>query len=271
MALIKCPDCGKEISDKAEKCIYCGKVFIQKAKIYCAECGAKIPDGANCCQVCGCPVGSENQTDSEPQKVEVTGIKITRKIRKFIVTGAALLLIVVLALLIGTNMQKSKVASNAKKQGEEYQTNIEKAALLILTGAGEAESCGNLIKQVWYNAIYQERDEETDEYTMHNGLFVSDFNDALTALMSDASFSIRLRNIETNQKDLGTLMKELKNPPQEYKDAYSSLSKTYDAYLTFTNLVINPNGSLQTFSSNFNDADNETVNCYNALKIYLDE
>lgn len=24
MALIKCPECGKEISDKAEKCIHCG-------------------------------------------------------------------------------------------------------------------------------------------------------------------------------------------------------------------------------------------------------
>ena len=24
MALIKCPECGKEISDKAESCIYCG-------------------------------------------------------------------------------------------------------------------------------------------------------------------------------------------------------------------------------------------------------
>ena len=24
MALIKCPECGKEISDKSEKCIYCG-------------------------------------------------------------------------------------------------------------------------------------------------------------------------------------------------------------------------------------------------------
>ena len=27
MAIINCPECGKEISDKAEKCIYCGKVF----------------------------------------------------------------------------------------------------------------------------------------------------------------------------------------------------------------------------------------------------
>ena len=24
MALIKCPECGKEISDKSEKCIHCG-------------------------------------------------------------------------------------------------------------------------------------------------------------------------------------------------------------------------------------------------------
>lgn len=24
MALIKCPECGKEISDKAQKCIHCG-------------------------------------------------------------------------------------------------------------------------------------------------------------------------------------------------------------------------------------------------------
>lgn len=24
MAMIKCPECGKDISDKAEKCLYCG-------------------------------------------------------------------------------------------------------------------------------------------------------------------------------------------------------------------------------------------------------
>lgn len=27
MALIKCPECGKEISDSAKKCIHCGKVI----------------------------------------------------------------------------------------------------------------------------------------------------------------------------------------------------------------------------------------------------
>ena len=28
MAMIQCPECGQEISDKAKKCIHCGKVFV---------------------------------------------------------------------------------------------------------------------------------------------------------------------------------------------------------------------------------------------------
>jgi len=27
MALIKCPDCGKEVSDTAQKCINCGRIM----------------------------------------------------------------------------------------------------------------------------------------------------------------------------------------------------------------------------------------------------
>lgn len=36
MVLIKCPECGKEISDKAEKCIHCGcpiKTHIAQGKV----------------------------------------------------------------------------------------------------------------------------------------------------------------------------------------------------------------------------------------------
>ena len=29
MAMIKCPECGQEISDKAKKCVHCGKVLIE--------------------------------------------------------------------------------------------------------------------------------------------------------------------------------------------------------------------------------------------------
>ena len=29
MAMIKCPECGQEISDKAKKCIHCGKILVK--------------------------------------------------------------------------------------------------------------------------------------------------------------------------------------------------------------------------------------------------
>ena len=100
---------------------------------------------------------------------------------------------------------------------------------------------------------------------------MSDFNDALQNLFSDSSFSSQIADINDNKDTVNSLMKKLKNPSEEYKDAYESLSKLYDAYISLTNLATDPTGSLQIYSQNFNDADNETLNCYNALKMYLEE
>lgn len=48
MALIKCPKCGQEISDKAKKCIHCGNVLTDETavidKIKCSNCGNSISD-----------------------------------------------------------------------------------------------------------------------------------------------------------------------------------------------------------------------------------
>lgn len=52
MALIKCPECGKEISDKSSTCIHCGYPIQNEAKQYlqieseaaiCPECGSALP------------------------------------------------------------------------------------------------------------------------------------------------------------------------------------------------------------------------------------
>lgn len=42
MALIKCPECGKEISDKAQTCIHCG--YPLSEAITCGEVWIKIPN-----------------------------------------------------------------------------------------------------------------------------------------------------------------------------------------------------------------------------------
>lgn len=51
MALIKCKECGNDISDKAACCPHCG-VPVEK-EIYCSNCGEKVPATEQYCPKCG--------------------------------------------------------------------------------------------------------------------------------------------------------------------------------------------------------------------------
>lgn len=277
MAMTTCPNCGEQISDKAKKCVHCGAVLIPEEKKYCPDCGAELEEEMESCPKCGCPIENDATLETTPQQVEVTGVKVSKKSKKLIVIGIIAVIAVAISAAVGVQVHKKNVAAKAaaeaqkQKQSEEYGSNLSLAAYSMLSGASDAETCGNLIKQVWYNAIYKESDSKTDKYTKPDGYYVSDFNDALQNLFSDSSFSSQLADINDNKDTVSSLMKKLKNPPEDYKDAYDSLLKLYDAYISLTNLATDPTGSLQTYSQNFNDADSETLNCYNALKMYLEE
>lgn len=58
MALIQCPECGKEISSKAKQCVYCGNPMVISAlpNTICPECGQEIESGESSCPNCGCPI-----------------------------------------------------------------------------------------------------------------------------------------------------------------------------------------------------------------------
>ena len=91
-----------------------------------------------------------------------------------------------------------------------------------------------------------------------------------TIINANRIMSVRM-TIEDNQDTVNALMKKLKNPPDEYKDAYDAVSDLYDAYISFTNCATDPSGSLQTYSSTFNDADTNTLNAYKTMELYLDD
>ena len=90
------------------------------------------------------------------------------------IAAAAVLAVV----LIGNGVRQQQLQARTQQLAEEYAANMEAASQTMLLGAIDAENTGNLIKSVWYNSIYEERDSETDKYTRPNGYFVSDFNDA---------------------------------------------------------------------------------------------
>ncbi len=98
MALTICPECGQEISDKAKKCIHCGKVLIEEVQPtkYCAECGKEIPFDSQECPYCGCPVEQE-----KPENPAVAQIAAkAKKNKKPLIIVAAIAAVAVLVGLI---------------------------------------------------------------------------------------------------------------------------------------------------------------------------
>lgn len=283
MALIQCKNCGKEVSDRAKVCPGCGELLnvigVEQEEtvtrgIVCEECGTTFDFGIDSCPNCGCPVPVvEEKPDQEPQKVEVTSVnlQVKQSTKKYVIIAVVAVVLVALIALISGNVRKQKAEQAALDAAEAYKANLQLASIMMISGAADAESAGNLIKSVWYNSIYEERDTKTDKYTRPNGYFVSDFNDALGNLFSDPTFRSTISDIESNQETVASLMKELKNPTDEFEDAYDAIKDFYDAYLELTNLATSPTGSLQTFSNNFNAADSNVVKDYNAMEIYISD
>ena len=144
----------------------------------------------------------------------------------------------------------------------------------MLSGAADAEGLGNLTKAVWYNTIYEEYDIETDKYTKDENSsykFNDDFNTSLSKLYADDSTKETIKKIEENQSSVSDLMKAIQNPTEEFKACYDTMSETYDAYLRLTSLAISPSGSLQSYSENFNSADDDFITLYNKLETQIPE
>ncbi|MCR1959736.1 zinc-ribbon domain-containing protein [Thomasclavelia cocleata] len=281
MAMIKCPKCGEGISDKSTTCIHCGHVLIEESKVFCEECGAEIEKNEEICSKCGCPV---NKQSENVEQQEVEGAKATSEngvSKKKLIIGIVAVLAVIGIIFGAVSINKHNEEQRAKELAEQeeqkakelakqYEKNLNTIVYKMLNGAADAESCGNKIKKVWSNTIWEDDDPETDKYTKTNGVFNEDFNTSLTALFTDPDFMKTIDDIEKNQSEVNKIMKDMKNPPEEWEDAYNDLKEYYDNYLILTNLCINPSGSLQTFSTNFNDADTDTINSFNKMKTYLD-
>ena len=67
MAIIKCPECGHQISDKAPICPNCG-VEIAGKITKCPECGEVYLNDEDLCPHCHCPAPNHYSVDSKPAK-----------------------------------------------------------------------------------------------------------------------------------------------------------------------------------------------------------
>ena len=75
MGLISCPNCNKEISDKAKVCVGCGHKLVddintENAMINCPECDVITDTLTDTCPNCGYPFNTIQTKIEETQKAK---------------------------------------------------------------------------------------------------------------------------------------------------------------------------------------------------------
>lgn len=272
MAIIQCPECGQEISDKAKKCIHCGKVFVEEKsvkEIKCSECGTILAETDEICPNCGCPV--EKEEDTKMQQVEVASIKMAAKTKRIII-GIIFAIIICAGGGVGYKIYSDNKAEQLYRESyNEYIDNLGKVQILMLAGGSDAESLCNLTLRVWGNAIYEDKDNETDKFTRPNGYFVSDFNEALANLYADSGTKDTIDDIESNQASVKELIKKLQNPPEGLDKCYDTVSDLYEAYKILTDLAISPSGSYKDFGPKKSGAVSDFLSAYEKLDNQIPE
>lgn len=243
MALIQCPECNKEISDKVKTCPHCGF-----------------------------PFGDKTDGQGNVQQVEIASVNISpkdpAKTRKIAIGAISVFAILALAFAIFSIIK----SNNDKKAFNAYIDNLELVRMTMLDGGSEAESLLNLTARVWYNSIFEERDAETDKYTRSGGSgFNDDFNTSLRALFTDSSTIATISRIEDNQALVEPMMKNLQNPPEGLEKSYETVLELYTVYKSLTDLAINPSGSLESFGQNKSQKIDKFLELFQKLETQIPE
>lgn len=250
MALIQCPECGKEVSDKVKACPHCGY-----------------------------PMEETSQQSNTPQPVEVTAINLsskdpgkTKKIVIGIVAAICVALIVVIGVFVNKAHTERQAALDALNARNAYIDNLVSIREVMIMGAMDAEEICILTHDVWYNTIYEEYSFDTAPYTRdENGSYHDDFNDSISALYADEEIKSTVSDIKSNRDSVDELMKQLQNPTDEFSACYATLDSMYDAYCGLTNLATSPTGSLSSYTESYRSFDGDFAMYFEKLATQIPE
>lgn len=93
MALIKCSECNKDISEKAKACPHCG---CPNNQIKCPECSGFMSDELNDCPKCGYPVkGKQPVIAIQTPSYQASSASVDTSMKKGCLVAAGLVLLVI--------------------------------------------------------------------------------------------------------------------------------------------------------------------------------
>lgn len=213
MAIIHCPNCGADISDKAERCVHCGFAIAESKRRVCPECGSEVRAGATICEKCGYPIGEESN-EKNSQNRDNNSQEVTRTID---------------ALNAGTDSQNSKktvLTSNKKTIG----IVIAIVLIFVVVIVNQNQLKGNEINA--FNLVLGVADQFSNPTSVRlvSGT-VSDTGTSMACGISAINYSGVRRTNYYFISLYGFTVSPKDNPTSEYKDTTSLNIKKINKHL----------------------------------------
>lgn len=274
MAIIKCVECGKEISDMEKACPECGCPVSEslKAAPMLQEDGAE--EFGN---------GNESGEVFNEIKMEVpmenTNPKPVKKSKmKFIIAAIAGILVISAAIggiVVHNRNEAEKARVLAEKKAREkkikaYNDYVDNLLLLNTTiqgGGVKAGDVSELTYSVWLDKIYDRYETDTYEYTSG----ASDFNEAIQNLHNDSEIIEKLGKVESVQGEAKAILKLLENPPNGLENVYVEALDFYKKYDALAEYALSPSGNISQYGSGLLTVMREYTDCIDKFTAVIPE
>lgn len=243
MALIKCPECEKEISDKSGKCPECGYP-IQPEEI--KE-----------------DIGTEQETKTGDESKD----KRSGKTKKIIaaVAGVAIVIAIITGVVISNKNAKIREQQKAEQDEiiayNEHVDNLNSLYKNAFDGASNAEPVCVLTANVWGNSIYGYSDEATDKYTAGT----RDFNVAIQNIYKDEEIIEKLDKAQDAQEKCNSYIQAFQSCPDELSRCYDAAVQLNTAYAALVELAMSPSGNLTSYRDSESKKIDAFISAYNTL------
>lgn len=199
----------------------------------------------------------------ENQEISNIGLAENQKRSKnrlmYLMTGVFILVSLIVGVLYYQNIKAEE------KQKEAYKAKLNLAVSTMVESGSKAEYMINEYTNVWSGAI-------SGKYGISNKLhdkYVFGFNDALKIQYDFFDEMYYLNNLKESRDKADSIMKDLANPPQEYKDAYETVVSMYGYYGEYEKLAEKPEGSYQSYTTKTRDLSSQFTKKVNEFKIRM--
>lgn len=254
MSLIKCSECGREISDKATSCPHCGAPVILPS-VEPGQEDANIAGFEESFENANSQLAGDEATIDEVDPVALKKKKMI-KITVAVIAGIAVLIVGIIAYQ----------QYNEKQYVKNANAYLESCRLVF----NDSGSITDITEHVWYNCIWEEDDSETNPYTKDSGgSFYDDFNDALSNLFDSDKYISKVSKIKSNYSDAQSLYNKLGNPPKDMENTWAAIQTLNKTIVSFKNAAIDPQGNYDQYSTRVNKTYNNASDAYDKLESLL--